>query len=590
MLPFTRLFDIPYYQKDNFPREDALAYKYDGKWKKYSTDEFLNIANNLSAGLLALGLQKGDKIGLISSNRPEWNFCDIGMLQIGCVNVPVYPTISRNEYKYIFNDAQIKLVFVEDQGLLDKILDIKDEVPSLQHIYSFNKLDGAKHYTEITDLATDDFKKQVDEIKNGIDPEELASLIYTSGTTGTPKGVMLLHRNIVSNIKSVYELIPLDSTKRALSFLPMCHIFERTVSYTYLSKGTAIWYAESIEKLGDNLREVKPNYFSTVPRLLEKVYENKILPKGTALTGVKQKLFNWALNLGFKYDINDRSPLYNIKIAIARKLVFGKIVDGLGGNVEGIMTGAAKMREDLGRLFNAFGIHVREGYGLTETSPVLTFNRFDESDARMGTVGVPVPNVEIKIADDGEILAKGPNIMAGYYNKPEATAEVMTGDWFHTGDIGVWENYKGKKFLKITDRKKALFKTSGGKYVAPANIESKFKESPFIDQMIIIGNDRKFVSALIVPVYETLRNYCKENGLPCESNEQMISHPAVIEKYKEIQVATNPNFGKVEQVKKFTLMPNEWTVDTGELTPTMKLKRKIVCEKYCDQIEAMYAG
>ncbi len=586
---FTRLFDIPQYQLDNFPRPDALAYKYDGHWRKYSSKDVIDTANSMSAGFLKMGVKKGDKIGLISTNRPEWNFIDLGVLQIGAINVPVYPTISREEYIYIFNDAQIKYCFVEDQGLLDKVKDIFEEVPSLEEIFTIEEIDGYRHWSVVQNIGEEEGDlKAVEEAKNNVDKMDLASLIYTSGTTGQPKGVMLCHNNIVANIKSVYELLPMNTSQKALSFLPLCHIFERTVSYTYMSKGTAIWYAESIDKLGDNLREVKPHYFSTVPRLLEKVYE-KIMAKGEEQTGIKRKLFFWAVELGLKYDFHDRSPIYNMKLAVARKLIFSKWIEAMGGDVIGIVTGAAKLPEYLARLFNAAGVKVREGYGMTESSPVITMNQFDEAKAYMGSVGLVIPNVEVKIAEDGEVCAKGDNVMMGYYNKPEATAETIDEDgWLHTGDIGTWIEKGGKKFLKITDRKKSLFKTSGGKYVAPQVIESKYKESTFIDQIVVLGNDRKFVSALIVPAFPKLEEHCKSCGINYNSPKELVEHPEVVKIYENIQKEMNPNFSKVEQVKRFKLMPEEWTIEGKELTATMKLRRKVIADKYQNEIEDIY--
>lgn len=585
----TRLFDAPYYQMAKYPKKDCLAYKYDGKWREYSTQEVIDIVNAMSAGFLKMGFQKDDKIALISSNRPEWNFVDLGMLQIGAINVPVYPTISPEEYQFIFNDAQIKMVIVENEDLLNKIEAVRDGIPSLEHIYSIEQIERVPNWNEIYNLGVSEGDQSaVETAKAAVSPDDLASLIYTSGTTGMPKGVMLTHNNIVSNIKSVFDLLPLDNNKRALSFLPLCHIFERTVSYTYLLKGTSIWYAESIEKLGDNLREVKPHYFSTVPRLLEKVYE-KIMAKGAEQTGIKKTLFDWAVDLGSKYDIQKRGAFYDFKLGIAQKLIFSKWLEAMGGEVEGIITGAAKLPEYLARTFNACGIFVREGYGMTEASPVITFNRFDMEGARISTVGLPIPGVEVKLAEDGEVLAKGPNVMKGYYNNPEATADTIKDGWLHTGDIGEWENIGGKKFLKITDRKKALFKTSGGKYVAPQTIEEKYKKSPYIDQLMVVGSDRKYVAALIVPAFEKLEDHCKQQGMNFISRDEMVRDERVRAIYEGIQKEVNPSISHVEQVKRFVLVPTEWTIDGKELTATMKLRRKVVDEKYAGYIDELYS-
>ncbi|MGB1248113.1 MAG: AMP-dependent synthetase/ligase [Chitinophagales bacterium] len=581
MKDFTRLFDILKYQLQKFPTDKAINYKYDGKWRAFSSQEVNDTVDRASRAFLKFGLQREDKVAIISSNRPEWNLVDNGMMQAGIINVPIYPTISKAEYEYIFNDSEIKIAFVENKELADKIFAIKDDVPSLQAVYSFDTINECEHWEKFLELGDNDTQDKVDEIAAGINPTDLATIIYTSGTTGKPKGVMLSHDNIISNIKSVVSLLPVTHEHKALSFLPLCHIFERTVTYTYFSTGTELYYAESLDKLSDNLKELQPHFFSTVPRLLEKVYD-KIVSKGMELSGLKKKLFFWALGLAQEYT-EDYVPGWKFKIA--DKLIFSKWREALGGNVIGIVTGAAALQERLGRVFSAAGIAIREGYGQTESSPVITVNRFEPGGFKFGTVGLPIPGVEVKLADNGEILAKGPNIMLGYYNKPEITAETIKDGWLHTGDVGTWVD---GKYLKITDRVKSLFKTSGGKYVAPQVVEEKIKESRFVEQIMVIGENRKFVSALIVPSYLNLTAWCEEKGIATDSNQAMISAPEVLAIFKEEIDGLNVNFGKVEQVKKFKLFADEWSVETGELTPTMKVKRKFIKDKYADIIEDIY--
>lgn len=586
MKDFTRLFDILKYQEQKYSRTDCLSYKYDGVWRNYSTSEVNEIVNDVSKAFIHAGLKKDDKVAIISGNRPEWNFIDNGMLQVGAVNVPVYPTISEADYKFIFNDASIKMVFVEDQNLCDKILAIKPEVPTLEAIYSFNDdVKGCDNWKKFVEEGKDVALADIEAVSNTIQATDLATIIYTSGTTGVPKGVMLSHDNIISNIKSVLTILPLSHEYIALSFLPLCHIFERVVTYTYFATGTGCYYAESLELLGDNLKEVKPHFFSTVPRLLEKVYD-KIISKGMEQTGLKKKLFFWALeDIALKYT-EDYVP--GLKYKIADKLIFSKWREALGGRVVGIVTGAAALQERLGRAFSAAGIAIREGYGQTETSPVITVNRFEPGGFKFGTVGLPIPGIDVKLAENGEILCKGPNVMMGYYNRPEETAKTIDADgWLHTGDVGTWID---GKYLKITDRVKALFKTSGGKYVAPQVIEEKMKESRFVEQIMVIGENQKFVAALIIPSYLNLDAWCEENNIKWSSREEQIKTPEVLALFKGEVEGLNENFGKVEKIKKFEILSEEWSVDSGELTPTMKVKRKVILERYGAMIEKMYRG
>lgn len=594
---FTRLTDIIEYQNKNFPKQDALARKENGEWVKFSTQDVIDKSNQVSRALVAFGIKPDDKVALISTNnRPEWNFCDLGMLQVGAVNVPVYPTISESDYEFIFNDAEVKLVFVSDEGLMQKIQNIKSKVPSLQAIYSFDQTSGT-HWSEFLKLGDDQsLQTKVEELKADVKPEQLATIIYTSGTTGTPKGVMLSHNNIVSNVKASLSMLPVDSQKTVLSFLPLCHIFERMVIYTYFAAGCSVYYAESMESIADNLKEVRPHFFTSVPRLLEKVYD-KIVNKGLELTGIKRKLFFWALELGLEFDDKGNNGFfYNLQLSIARKLIFSKWKEALGGRIEGIVTGAAALQTRLEKVFTAGGIEVRQGYGQTETSPVVTVGKLDKGEYILGTVGQVIEGVQVKLdhregmaSGEGEILVKGPNVMMGYYKRPDLTAQTINSDgWLSTGDVGKFIDYNGKKFLKITDRVKELFKTSGGKYVAPQVIENKVKESPLIEQVMVVGENEKFVSALIVPSYDNLKDWASKNGIAFNAKEELLTNQKVLAEYNAHIEVFNKEFGKVEQVKKFKLLPNEWTIDGGELTPTMKVKRKVVLEKYKDVVAELY--
>jgi long-chain acyl-CoA synthetase len=571
-----------------------LAGKESGEWKKFGTREVADTVNKLSAGLLAMGIgpkdmtvEGRDKVAILCKNRPEWLILDLAVQQIGALLTPVYPTINVNELEFVLNDAQVKCVFVNDEDSFHKVVSIRDRVPSLKEIFTFDHVANARHWKEVINLSTPELQAQIKPISDKIKYEDVATIIYTSGTTGTPKGVMLSHRNILSNVMDCMPCFPPGSNMKSLSFLPLNHIFERMVSYLYLFNGTSIYYAESLDTIADNLKEVKPEMFTTVPRLLEKVYD-RIMQKGKELTGIKKKLFFWAHGLAEKYEINKNQGIwYNMQLALANKLIFSKWREGLGNNIRCIVTGGAACQVRLIRIFTAGRIIIMEGYGLTETSPVISVNRYDEKDRMFGSVGPLIANVEVKIAEDGEILCKGPNVMVGYYKRPDLTAEVITDDWFHTGDIGmIVEN----RFLKITDRKKELFKTSGGKYVAPLPVENKLKESPYIEQVMIVGPERKFVGALIIPSFPNLRTWARQNGVAMDgSNEELIRNPKVIELYKDLVESFNKYFNHVEQIKRFELLPNEWSIDTGEMTPKLSMKRKVITEKYRDAIERIYA-
>lgn len=592
----TRLFDCIERQMAS-PKEDMFAAKEEGGvWRKYSTAEVKDIVEKLAAGLSFLeisahdmSIEKRDKIAIISNNRPEWMFLDLAVQKIGAVLVPIYPTLAVSELEFVLNDSSVKLVFVSDQELYDKVQSIRSKTPTVQAVYTFNYIQSALYWKDLLNRGTDADSEKVKKAQEKVGINDLATIIYTSGTTGTPKGVMLSHKNILSNVLSCEEVFAefCTANDRALSFLPLNHIFERMVTYVYLFNGVSVYYAESLEKIGDNLKEVQPSVFSTVPRLLEKVYE-RIMGKGQELTGIKRKLFFWAVDVGSRFDVHKKHGfIFRLQLALANKLIFKKWREGLGGKVKAIVTGAAACQVRLLRVFTAGKIIIMEGYGLTETSPVISVNRFNESGRKFGTVGPLINGVDVKLAQDGEICCKGDNVMMGYYKRPDLTAEVIDADgYFHTGDIGVMEE---GKFLKITDRKKEIFKTSGGKYVAPQPIENKMKESKFIEQMIVVGPEQKFAAALIVPSFENLKEWANQNKISFTKTEDLLHNASVLELYKNIVEEFNHQFNHVEQVKKFELVPNEWTVDGGELTPTLKLKRKVIMEKYKDAIERIYA-
>lgn len=593
-MTIKRLFDCLEHQLQHFPKSDMLAAKEKGQWVKYSTQQVADTVNRLSAGLMKLGVsgndmtpEGSDKIAIISNNRPEWVFTDMAVQQLGAILVPVYPTTNPLELEFILNDAAVKYIFVSNEELLAKVNSLISKVPTLKKAYTFDKIAGAAHWSEVTDLADEASLQQVAAVKQNVPASHLATIIYTSGTTGTPKGVMLSHKNIYSNVQFSKESFPFEDAPetRVLSFLPLNHIFEKTCTYIYLYSGISIYYAESLETIGDNLREVKPDGFTTVPRLLEKVFE-RIMTKGNELTGIKRSLFFWAVELAEKYDNRISGSLwYRTQLALADKLIFSKWREALGGRVSYVVTGGAACQVKLLRIFNAAGIPVYEGYGPTENSPVISVNRKSKGGMKFGTVGPVINGIEVKLAEDGEICVTGPCVMEGYYKRPDLTAETVINGWLHTGDIGVFED---GQFLKITDRKKELFKTSGGKYVAPQPIENKFKESPFIEQIMVVGAERKFVGALIVPSFAVLREWMKERGLTYTSNEEVIRQPQVQELFKGLVESFNGYFNHVEQIKKFELLPREWTIDTGEMTPKMSLKRKVVMEKFKDVIERIY--
>ena len=585
-----RLFDIVATRNREEPDAVMLAAKENGNWKTYSCNEVWTTANHLATGILSLGISRDlstpesqEKIAIIAPNRPEWIMTDIGVQLSGAVLTPIYPTVSVQDMEYILKEAETHIVFIAGKELYKRFKDSFAKTPSIKHIFSFDEIEGVRHWKELIQNQEPPSETHLDKITE----DTLATIIYTSGTTGNPKGVMLSHSNIVHNVQdSMCEFWFAEKNARALSFLPLNHIFERTVTYIYIHAAVAIYYAQSMETIGDNLKEVKPIVFTTVPRLLEKVYE-KIVSKGRELKGLKHSLFFWALALAKKYDnINQGSLWYRLQLTIANRLVFSKWREALGGNVKAIVTGSAACQERLIRIFTAARIIIMEGYGLTETSPVVSVNKFNSEDRRIGTIGPVIQNVEAKLAPDGEILVRGKNIMMGYYKNPQLTSEVIHDGWFHTGDIGtVVED----RFLKITDRKTEIFKTSGGKYVAPQVIENKMKESLYIEQILVTGANKKFVTALVVPAFPYVRNYLNEKGLPVPETDEDIN------KLKDVRYLIrneinkyNAQFGHVEQVKKFRLLDREWTIDEGELTPSLKLKRKFIEEKYSNLIRELY--
>ena len=582
-----RIFDLLAWQAGKFKKSDSLSYKAGGQWMSFSTADFIANADHLAYGFMALGIEKQDKIATISNNRPEWNFVDMAVLQSGAVHVPLYPNISSEDYAYILNDAEVKILFVSDETIYSKIEAIRAQIPSLQKVYTFNQISGLPHWSEIRDLGMQNANPDLLlKIKDSISEMDLATLIYTSGTTGVPKGVMLSHQNMVSNFLACRDLTPVDYTCRALSFLPLNHVYERMLTYLYMYLGVSIYYAESKETIGDNLKELSPEVFSTVPLLLEKVYE-KILAKGYEQKGIKKTLFFWALDLATRFELDGSNGLfYTIQLKLANKIVFSKWREALGGKVRCIVSGGAALQPRLARIFRAAGIPVLEGYGLTETSPVIAVNTLDQGGTRFGTVGKIIEGVEVRFAEDGEILCKGPNIMMGYYKKSEMTSEAIDSQgWFHTGDIG--ELVEGK-YLKITDRKKEMFKTSGGKYVAPQPIENKLKESVLIDQAMVIGENMKYTAALIVPSHTFFMKWAEDTKAQYESFSAWLTSDTVREMIQKEVDTCNINLGKTEQIKKFVLLSAEWSLEHGELTPTLKLKRKTIMEKNKDLINQMY--
>jgi long-chain acyl-CoA synthetase len=587
MLTAERLFEVPDHQLKNYPNSAMFVTKTAGIWVPIATSDFIERTMNVARGLISMGIQAGDRVAVASSNRLEWNILDIAVQKTGAILVPLYPNISENDYRFILNDCAAKICVVSNQELADKISNVRGDVSSLEHIFSFDKLESVPHWSHIEEQRTHTDVELVHDRMKQVKNEDLVTIIYTSGTTGNPKGVMLSHQNLLSNVGACIEPIPADNHSRVLTFLPICHVYERMLHYLYMYLGCSIYFAESMETIGENIKEVKPHVFSAVPRLIEKVFD-KIMAKGEELNGIKKGLFYWALNLAENYDNVQATPFFKFKLGIARKLIFSKWQEALGGNVKAIASGSAALQPRLARIFLAADIPILEGYGLTETSPAVTVNNF-VTGIRIGTVGALIEGVQVKIAADGEILVKGPNVMMGYYNNLEATNEVMDSEgWFHTGDIG---EFQEGKFLKITDRKKEIFKTSGGKYIVPQAMENRFKESRFIEQIMIIGEGEKFPAAFVVPNFVFAKEWAHRHGLHFESmsNHEIIKQNAFIERMDQEIAEINQVFGNWEQVKKIALLPAEFSIDGGELTPTLKLRRKKILEKYQEGYQKIFS-
>ncbi len=587
-MTITRIFDLlPHYKESFDPKPDVLAGKDDGEWVRYDINQYIENANNISYGLLAMGINKGDKVATIMNNRPEWNFLDMGILQIAAVHVPIYPTISESDYKYILNHAEVKCLFIEGKELLSKIEHILPDIPEVKNVYTIKEQEGLKHLSELIDLGiANSDEAKLKSIMSDVKPNDLATLIYTSGTTGDPKGVMLSHNNIISNLTVVEPILPLGQTARALSYLPLCHVYERLLVYFYTLLGVSIYYAESIAKIADNLKEVKPDMFVSVPRFLEKVYD-RIIDKGHKLPFLQKMIFFWAVKTGMRYKVDKgNSFFYRFMLNIARKLVFNKWKAAMGGNLKYVVSGGAALQERIGKIFTAAGIKILEGYGLTESSPVIAVSTLDKNGVKFGTVGPVLSNVEVKIADDGEILAKGPSIMMGYFKEPELTKETIDKDgYLHTGDAG---HIEPEGQLKITGRKKLIFKTSLGKYVNPQLIENKFKESHFIDNILVLGENQKFAAAIIIPDFDHLKTWCKKKDIEYSNNTEMIKLQRIKKRFHKEVHKYNTHFGKAERIMRYEILDKEWTIASGELTASMKMKRKYIFEEYREIIDSLF--
>ena len=586
MANIQRIFDLldNYKQGDYIP-ETALAGKNNGKWKYFSVDDYITHVNDLSRGLLSLGVKEKENIVTIINNCPEWNFFDMAIMQIGAVQVPVYPTISESNYEYILKETEVRFIIVSNQEVYERIKDLIPKIPTIRTVYSIEQTEGLPQWTEIPDLGKKNKEADIESLKASIQPDDVASIIYTSGTTGNPKGVMLSHANFISNFTAASNILSKNPVTRSLSFLPLCHVYERMINYVYQLNKITVFYAESIDKLRDNMKEVQPEFFCAVPRVIEKTYD-KLVRTGRGLKGFKKQLFFWALNLAHRYDFTGKSPIYKIQYKIADRLVFSKWRQAFGGKLQVIVSGGATLNPRLARTFWAAKIKIMEGYGLTETSPVIAVSNFEPGGVKFGTVGPVLPGVQMKFAGDGEILTKGPGLMKGYYKQPRLTDEVIDEDgWLHTGDIG---KLIDGKYLRITDRKKEIFKTSGGKYIAPQVLENKFKESPFIENIIIVGENKQYISALIVPNFEHIESWCEVKNHPYTSAEDAVNDERIVKRIQKEVNSVNENLDRVEQVKKFRLLSQYWSVEEGELSPTLKLKRNVIQKKYRLLIEKMY--
>lgn len=586
----TRTFDLLQHILTDLPRPDALGGKNNKDWYVYSTAQYVEKSHQLAMGLMALDLKKGDKVATVTTNRPEWNFADMGMAMTGIIHVPIYPTIGDEEYSYILEHAEIKLLMVGDKKLYEKLSPIAARLPQIQHIYSFEEIEGVANIEELMELGESqhaELSGPLERIKKEIDAEDLATIIYTSGTTGIPKGVMLTHTNLVSNFLEHVKMHHLGKDHHVISFLPLCHVYERSVNYHFQYKGMGIYYVGNLAQIVSAIREIKPHMFNSVPRLLERVYDG-FVSKGNELKGLKKMIYFWALRLTRHFEYNkEYNFLLRLKIKLADKLIYSKWREALGGNIVYIVSGGAALQPRIARVLGMAGMTNLEGYGLTETSPVIAVNNPATKAMKIGTVGEVLSNVQLKFADDGEILCKGPGVMKGYYKAPDLTAEVIDEEgWFHTGDIGILED---GKFLKITDRKKEMFKLSAGKYIAPQMIENKLKASDFIEQVMVIGAGEKFASALISPNFVYLHDWCSQRRIHFQDNEALIQHPEVMAQIQKEVVAINKTLGEHEEIKRFRLVGEEWTPQTGELSPTLKLKRNYLAAKYKALIDEIYA-
>jgi len=584
-----RVFDLLENLKENYQKDILFGTKRQGEWLQFSTNDFYEQVQYLSSGLLELGFRQGDKIATITNNLPEWNIVDMALAQLGIIHIPIYPNLSNDDYEFIIKHSESVGAFVFDKKHYEILYEISQNVDVLkEHIYGFYKIEGVKCWKEILEIGKKSYEKNknvIEQIKSQIKEDDLLTIIYTSGTTGNPKGVMLTHKNILSNAKAVYSILPLNFRNKVVSFLPLCHVYERMLNYLYLMKGITIYYISNLGEIAKQIKEIKPDSFNTVPRVLE-IFYDKIVANGKDLEGFKKKLFFWAIDLGFKYSLYDMSIWYKIKLQIARKLVFRKVKEALGGNIKLIVSGGSALQVNLQKLFWAFGMKVVEGYGLTETSPVLAVNKLNKPDIRFGTVGIPLDNVEVKIAEDGEIIAKGPNVMLGYYKDEEATREVIDENgWFHTGDVGFFVD---NKFLKIKGRKKEIFKLSSGKYVSPQVIENKLKASSLIEQAMVIGENQKFASALISPNFDYLHFYASKHKIHFKNNKELVENPLVIKRYQREINDINKQLAQHENIKRFKIVHDSWSSETKELTPTLKLKRYYLLKKYEDIIKEIY--
>ena len=589
-LEVKRTFDILDKYLQEFPRKDALGGKNGNDWYTYSTAEYVEKSNQFALGILALGLKKGDKVATVTTNRPEWNFADMGLAMTGMVHVPIYPTIGDEEYSYILEHAEIRILLVGDRKLYEKLSPIAATLPAITHVYTFEEVEGAANYEEILELGKlhqEELKDKLEQIKKEVAPDDLATLIYTSGTTGVPKGVMLTHTNLVSNFVAHSKMHHLGSEHRVISFLPLCHVYERSVNYHFQYKGMGIYYVGNLGQIVSAIKEIKPHMFNSVPRLLERVYDG-FVSKGKELTGIKKVIYFWALNLTRHFEYNKKYNLFlRLRIKLADKLIYSKWREALGGNIVYVVSGGAALQPRIARVLGMAGMLNLEGYGLTETSPVIAVNNPETREMKIGTVGAVLENVELSFAEDGEILVKGPGVMVGYYKAPDLTAEVIDEDgWFHTGDIGILED---GKYLKITDRKKEMFKLSGGKYIAPQMIENKLKASFFIEQVMVIGAGEKFASALISPNFGYLHDWCSQRKIVFQDNEDLIHKTEVLAQLQREVQAINKTLGEHEEIKRFRLVSDEWTPQSGELSPTLKLKRNYVAARYQPIIDEIYS-